>query len=112
MAAGVGVPHPRTNAKDSMYNNTKVNYRQKSQYLSLDAILHLVANKTGCNPKLSGKSYVGSCPSHNDKNASLSIREAEDGTILLKCFADCSFKEICSSLCIKAGQLFPQKNRG
>ena len=34
------------------------------------------------------------CPAHDDKNASLSVREAEDGKILVKCFAGCRFDDI------------------
>jgi hypothetical protein len=29
------------------------------------------------------------CPAHNDRNPSLSIREAADGKILIKCHAGC-----------------------
>jgi hypothetical protein len=90
----------------------KTDYKQKLGRLTFEAVLHKVASQTGCNPKLSGKNYIASCPSHEDKYASLSIREGDDGTILLRCFAGCSFDEICSSLGIKASQLFPQKKRG
>jgi putative DNA primase/helicase len=42
----------------------------------------------------SGKSWLAKCPGHDDRNASLSISEGEDGTLLLNCFAGCEFKDI------------------
>jgi hypothetical protein len=38
--------------------------------------------------------YVARCPAHDDRTASLSIREGEGGRVLLHCFAGCSFRAI------------------
>lgn len=38
------------------------------------------------------------CPAHHDRNPSLSIGEAPDGTALLYCFAGCTYKEILEAL--------------
>ena len=48
--------------------------------------------------KRSGAGRVALCPAHDDKNASLSIRVAEDGRVLLHCFAGCSYSEIMAAL--------------
>ena len=43
------------------------------------------------------RGWTSRCPSHRDKSPSLSIREAEDGRILLHCFAGCTPAEICAA---------------
>jgi hypothetical protein len=52
-----------------------------------------------------GSRFSAKCPAHADKNPSLSIREGERG-ILVRCFANCSLKEICAALSIKPRELF------
>lgn len=37
-----------------------------------------------------GSGYVAECPAHEDRNASLSVGEGEDGRILLNCHAGCT----------------------
>jgi DNA primase len=39
--------------------------------------------------RTTGDGFKACCPSHEDRNPSLSIREADDGTVLLKCFGGC-----------------------
>ncbi len=51
--------------------------------------------------------WTALCPAHADKNASLSISESEDGTVLLKCHAGCTLHQICAALGIKIKDLFP-----
>lgn len=45
----------------------------------------------------SADGYVGKCPAHDDKHASLSVTE-RDGTLLAKCHAGCSFDEILAAV--------------
>lgn len=42
--------------------------------------------------------WTARCPSHDDKQNSLSIGTGDDGRILLKCFAGCSIEEIVDRL--------------
>lgn len=49
--------------------------------------------------------YKCRCPAHDDKQASLSIREGDKG-IVIKCFAGCSLDSICGRLGIKPADLF------
>ena len=51
--------------------------------------------------------WLACCPSHNDKTASLSIRELDDGRLLVHCFAGCNVNEIVESVGLKLSDLFP-----
>jgi len=46
----------------------------------------------------SGRGWMAQCPAHEDRNPSLSIHEGDDGTVLLHCFAGCTFQEIVRSM--------------
>ena len=58
-----------------------------------------------------GKGWTAHCPAHEDKNPSLSINQADDGKILLKCHAGCEFKAITSALGVNPKELSPPKQR-
>ena len=62
----------------------------------LDAVRSRGANK--CSAR---------CPAHADRSPSLSLRVAEDGRILVHCFAGCTVHEICRALGLSVGELFP-----
>lgn len=47
------------------------------------------------------------CPAHKDTNPSLSIREAEDGKVLLHCWAGCSTRDILAAIGLELRDLFP-----
>ena len=46
------------------------------------------------------------CPAHDDKSPSLSVAHADDGKILINCFACCSPESIVSALGLKMADLF------
>jgi len=52
-----------------------------------------------------GGGWIARCPAHDDKNPSLSVHDVE-GTILLHCFAGCSFDEIVSAIKLNPQGLF------
>lgn len=52
--------------------------------------------------------WVALCPSHDDRNPSLAVRELDDGTILVKCFAGCSTSEVISAVGLALKDLFPR----
>ena len=56
----------------------------------------------------SGRGWMARCPAHADKHPSLSIAEADDGRILVHCFAMCSTEEVCAALGIGIAELFPE----
>lgn len=47
------------------------------------------------------------CPAHDDKDPSLSIREAEDGKVLLHCWAGCNSADITAVIGLELRDLFP-----
>lgn len=51
------------------------------------------------------------CPAHDDRRPSLSIREAEDGRVLLKCWTGCGAAEIVNALGLGLVDLFPDDRR-
>lgn len=57
----------------------------------------------------SGPSYQAPCPAHEDDNPSLSIKEAQDGRVLLKCHAGCSAEDIVHALGLSMKDLFPDR---
>lgn len=58
--------------------------------------------------KATGKStWKACCPSHDDGNPSLHLRETSDGIILIHCFAGCTPYEILSSISLDMNDLYP-----
>ena len=63
--------------------------------------------------KVKGKngSWTACCPAHNDKGPSLAIREADDGRVLLHCFAGCDVNSVIGALGMDMTDLFPSDNK-
>lgn len=55
--------------------------------------------------------WLALCPSHPDKNPSLSITEGEDGKILMTCHAGCKVEQIVSVMGLQMTDLFPPKEK-
>jgi putative DNA primase/helicase len=45
-----------------------------------------------------GSTWMGCCPSHDDRNPSLSIRQDDNGKVLLHCHAGCAQRDVIDSL--------------
>jgi putative DNA primase/helicase len=54
-----------------------------------------------------GRGWKALCPAHDDHDPSLSISEAEDGRVLMKCFAGCAAVDVARALGIEMRDLFP-----
>lgn len=55
--------------------------------------------------------WLACCPAHADKHPSLSIRETEDGRILVHDFSGgCSVAEIVAAVGLELSDLFPPRN--
>ena len=54
--------------------------------------------------------WIARCPSHDDRNPSLTIREADDARVLLKCFTECETSEVLDSLGLGWSALFPPRD--
>jgi len=65
----------------------------------------------GLLPRLSGvrqrgnNRWIALCPAHEDKDPSLTIRQAQD-RVLVHCWAGCAVTDICSAIGIMVGDLF------
>jgi len=55
----------------------------------------------------SGASWTARCPAHQDRNPSLSIKVADDGRVLVKCHAGCTFEEIVRAVELEPSDLLP-----
>jgi hypothetical protein len=53
-------------------------------------------------------SWMACCPAHADKSASLSIRHADEKT-LIHCFAGCSVHEVLGAVGMEISDLFPPR---
>jgi hypothetical protein len=53
--------------------------------------------------------YISGCPAHKDKTPSLSIRFADDGRILMHCFAGCRIEDVVSAIGLTVSDLFPDR---
>lgn len=53
--------------------------------------------------------YQARCPAHDDNGPSLTIRETEDGKVLVHCFSGCSVHEIVSAIGLEISDLFPPR---
>jgi putative DNA primase/helicase len=45
-----------------------------------------------------GGGWTASCPAHDDQNPSLSIRDADDGKVLVRCHAGCDQEQVIATL--------------
>src|SRR5262245_35472450 len=65
--------------------------------------------------KLPGAKHVGNgwsarCPAHDDRRASLSISQSDDGKALVKCHAGCEMAAILAAIGLKLTDLFPTES--
>lgn len=49
------------------------------------------------------------CPAHDDKGPSLTVRELDDGRVLLHCFAGCDVHEVVAAAGLTLSDLFPER---
>lgn len=54
-------------------------------------------------------SWMACCPAHADRAASLSIREMDDGRLLVHCFAGCSVHDVLGAAGLSIDDLFPPR---
>jgi hypothetical protein len=71
----------------------------------------LLERLDGVKPTGPGR-WVARCPAHEDRQPSLSIRELDDGRVLLHDFAGCDVREILSAMSLTFDALFPPKPLG
>jgi len=53
--------------------------------------------------------WMSCCPAHEDRTPSLSIRETDDGRILIHCFAGCETESVLDAVGMEFCDLFPER---
>ena len=61
--------------------------------------------------KRSGGGYSARCPAHEDKNASLSVKQGDNGGVVLHCHAGCTPEQVVGALGLSMKDLFPDGDR-
>lgn len=64
--------------------------------------------KHGSRVKPVGDGYEANCPAHSDEHPSLSVKEGNDGRVLLHCHAGCDTEEVVASLGLDMCDLFSE----
>ena len=59
--------------------------------------------------KTGSDSWQAKCPAHNDRKASLSIRETADGRVLVHDFAGCAVNDVIGAVGLELQDLFPSR---
>lgn len=54
-----------------------------------------------------GDGYMALCPAHEDRDPSLSVREGDNGGVLLHCFAGCEIPAVVEATGLEMRDLFP-----
>jgi hypothetical protein len=52
--------------------------------------------------------WLAKCPAHQDKSPSLSVREVDDGRVLMHCFGGCGAIDVLDALGLNWSALFPE----
>lgn len=61
--------------------------------------------------KKTGKGYQALCPAHADNGPSLSLREGDDGKIILHCHAGCATDAVVAAMGLTMADLFPASDK-
>jgi hypothetical protein len=59
-----------------------------------------------------GKNYKALCPAHGDKTPSLSLKEGDDGRVLIHCFAGCLIEDVVAAMGLSMSDLFSSNHGG
>lgn len=72
--------------------------------MEVDALLAKLSGVRGRNGSWSAK-----CPAHADRSPSLSVKEIDDGRILIHCFGGCGTDAVLGALGLEMTDLFPER---
>ena len=53
--------------------------------------------------------WIACCPAHADKRPSLSLRELDDGRVLVHCFVGCEVHDILAAVELDVDELYPPR---
>lgn len=69
-------------------------------------LIHDRLEAAGCRPRGPEHRFMACCPGHEDSDASLSVKEADDGRVLVNCFAGCTAVRVTNELGMQLRDLF------
>jgi hypothetical protein len=95
-------------AGDSARGEHSDAFDRRRQYTTIRPIDRLLPRLDGIKP-MGDARWLARCPSHDDRRPSLSVRELDDHTLLLKCWSGCGAAEIVGALGLQLRDLFPPK---
>ena len=72
------------------------------------AVETLLSRLDKVKPTGSGR-WLACCPAHNDRSPSLTIRELDDGRVLVHCFTGCEVETVLASVGLNFSALYPEK---
>ena len=76
--------------------------------MSVDLLLSRLERVASTTPHC----WTACCPAHHDVHPSLSIRELEDGRVLVHCFGGCDVMAVLEAVELDFGALFPDHGLG
>jgi hypothetical protein len=53
--------------------------------------------------------YMTRCPAHEDRSPSLSIKDCDDGRVLLRCFAGCETENVLAAVGLSFSDVMPER---
>jgi hypothetical protein len=59
--------------------------------------------------RLGPQTWKARCPAHRDRQPSLSVRELDDGRVLVHCFGGCDVNEVLGALGLELDALYPPR---
>jgi hypothetical protein len=77
-----------------------------------DAVIEDFISRMHGVKKTGNNRWICKCPSHQDKTASLSVSQEEDGRILINCFAGCDTYSILRSAGMDWQDVMPESRLG
>lgn len=67
----------------------------------LERLAGVTRTRPGC--------WLARCPAHDDKHASLAVRELDDGRVLVHDFAGCSTSDVLAAIGLNFDALYPSR---
>lgn len=105
-AAGAGAP----SAASRQYNYTSADCSTGISGCNApgDGLRKLLSGLEGVRRTGPG-TCIARCPAHQDRRASLSLRELDDGRLLIHCFAECNTESVLAAVGLTFDALFPER---
>ena len=77
----------------------------------MSAASTLLDHLAGLKQTVAGR-WIARCPAHDDRNPSLSVRELDDGRVLVYCFAGCDTADVVAAVGLSLSDLYPDSPPG